>query len=331
MLLGQGLAHAGTLTITSPAPGGFLGSNSSAGVALTGVTGEVRVAVEVVKVDDASSKLLVEANFSPNAEGKVEGTLPLAFGASYAEGEYKLSASAKEAGNPANAYPSPPPILVRVDVTAPRWEWFSPADASFVKGDVRVRGQIQEPYLREWRVLADGLDIPGGSGPGNLFSFVWNAGAAPTDGEHTLTFRATDEAGNQTEHMVSVTLDRVKPSIEIRTPTNNSTFRPGTTIPVAVDVTDQFTNSLTAASADVQIWSTSDRFLGRVARSSYGFSGSKLVWNGRLRASRPLPSVFKIVVFAWDRAGNQANRQETLVRIGSTSRFVFPSFVLFPR
>ena len=56
-------------------------------------------------------------------------------------------------------------------------------------------------------------------------------------------------------------------------------------------------------------------YIGRVARESYRVStGVTMRWSGRLRYKKSLPSQFKIVVSAVDRAGNTAVTQEVTVR-----------------
>lgn len=308
-------AAAGTITVTSPNEGDFLGASSSVDFRVEGAQRQVRVTATVTSKIDPNLTVRVEQRFTPDNEGKVTDAINLSFDESFVEGEYTVRVVADEPNNPGNPYNPVDPITVKVDVTKPRFGSMRPINNAYVRGNVIVEGTIQEPFLREWRVQVNGRDIPNNSGGTPGFFVTWTVPGTTVDGPQSVRIEATDEAGNTATKTMTVILDRVRPTISVLTPGNNASYRRSTSIPVAIDITDQWSDSLDVTGIDVLLQDTTGRVLGRVARVSFSRSGTKVAWNGRIRGSKSLPNTFRIVVRAWDKAGNAATQQAVTVRL----------------
>lgn len=310
---------AGNITVTKPQDGDYLGRTNTVGFNIDGARREVRVRVQAFRVLSGGNEQIavtVEERFTPNSNNQINGNINLNFAAGTPEGQYRIRVTATESGN---TYNTPDPINVTVDVKDPSFRTLNPLNNSFVRGNangiVRITATLLEANVEEWRVKINGGDIPGNSGSTESVAVNWDTSGITNDGVQTIDIKVDDRAGNSASKGLSVTLDRVKPNSTILTPTNNFQLRAGTNLPVAVEVSDQFANSVGLTGVDVVARRLNGSFITRVARRSANSSGNGLNWVGRLRWRGSFPNEFKIVVTAIDKAGNRAVVQEVRVRV----------------
>lgn len=301
---------AATITTVSPVSGDFLGKSNTVRFNITGAVQQVEVTVLATNVANPAITFTVKQKFTPDPDGRIEGSITLNFADSTPGGPYTIAVTASE---PGNFYNTPPVIPVTIDVTSPKFVNFNPVSGGFVKDIVSIIVSLLEDNIDEWRVQINGSDIPNNTGSTADFLVSWDTSLISTDGSQNISINVKDKAGNSASQSVSVTLDRVKPTSDILSPRTGDTIRPNSTIPVVVSVTDQYSNSLDVTGIDVVITDLAGAILGRVARRNFTTSGNTVTWTGRIRAERGFPSQFKVVVNATDRAGNQAVVQEVTV------------------
>lgn len=304
-------AWAGNITVTSPTAGDFLGKSNKLKFNITGSRAQARVTARVTSIADPNFAIERFKRFDPNVDGEISGELDLNFNDTTPAGDYRIVVTVTETGNP---YPTITINPVTIDVKSPKFRDISPVNNAFVRNDVPIRVLIDEPNIEEWRVQVNGQDIPNNTGTSQTVNVTWRSQDVQNDGMQTISVRVEDKAKNENTRTVSVTLDRVAPSINILSP-STTRYRPGAIIPVAIDFNDQFANAVTLASVDVVLQDMSGNFLGRVARRSARNSGNTLQWTGRIRDTRRFPSQFKLVVNCVDRAGNPASPQELIVNL----------------
>jgi hypothetical protein len=303
-------ASAGNLTLKSPTEGNFLGLTNTIKFLVTGAT--VDVTVKAV-VTGPAGVITVEKNFTPNSDFKVDDSLELRFNNTTPEGNYQIVLSATE---PNNTYPTQT-VNVRVDVVAPKFLDISPNNGTFVKGVVRIRATLKETNIKSWEVKVNNQSLPNNTGSTNDIAVDWNTTSIPSDSSNSITVTAKDQAGNEATKSVSVTLDRVKPVVTIAYPRVDSNIQRGATIPVLVDFVDATNTSIDVTGMDVLALKLDGTYITRVARISLAASaGNAQRWTGRiLWKNGLLPSKFKIVASAIDRAGNTAVPQEVVVQL----------------
>lgn len=305
-----GTALAGTLTVTSPTAGSYVGSSANISFNITGA--RVKTTVKAV-ITSPTGSTTVQNDFTPDTDGKVTGSLALGLAASSPQGQYTIVVSATE---PNNTY-TPTTLMVNVDTVLPKILAFAPVRNSFVKGIVKIRYTLQEANLREATLTFGGQSIPN-TGSGNNVAATFDTATIDKDGPQTIALSAKDEANNPLNDSITVTVDRNAPSSTIQTPAAGIPVRPRSDVSVIVDVKDQFANAVDVTGVDVVVQRTDGTFITRATRLSFApvSSGSSTSrWTGRLRYdTRSLPSTYKIVVSAIDRAGNVAVRQEITVR-----------------
>lgn len=304
-------AYAGTINVTAPLNGDFLGRSNTLKFTITGSNAQAKVIATVSNVADSSITFRFQQNFTPDVDHQIQGNLSLNFNDTTPQGAYSIVVTVEEPSNPYNSVTLNP---VTIDVVDPRFRDFSPALNAFVRGTVQIRATLEEPNIDEWRVQINGQDIPNNTGSSTNVLVTWNTALITHDGSQTVTLKVTDKAGNQATKNIPVTLDRVAPSIFILSPTVTP-FRPNATIPVLIDFQDQFAGSVVNETVDVIIKDMAGNVLGRVARVSSRISGTALQWTGRIRNTRSMPRQFKIVVTAVDKAGNTAATQEVTVNL----------------
>lgn len=307
----MGAAFAGTLTVTSPTASDFLGRTNELKFILRQSVSQARVTARVTSIANPNFVIETFRRFDPNVDGEVSGSLNLNFNDTTPAGQYRIVVTVQEANNTYNTVTIDP---ITIDVTNPKFRDVSPVNGAFVRNDVPIRVNIEEPNIEEWRVQVNGQDIPNNTGTSNLVNVTWRTQDIVNDGSQSISVRVEDRAKNSNSRSVNVTLDRVAPSISILSPTTTP-FRPGAAIPVAIDFVDQFQNAVTLQNVDVLIQSMTGQTLGRVPRRSSRQSGSTLQWTGRITNTRRLPNQFKIVVNCVDRAGNPATLQEVVVTL----------------
>lgn len=306
-------SHAGTITVTKPTTGDFLGKSNTVSFNIENSVTEVTVKVTATQVADPTVQISTSKKFTPDGFGKVTGSVTLNLSSGLPSGPYTVVVEATEAGNP---YNSVPPIAVTVDVKDPEFLQFNPINGAFVRDNVNIFSSFLEDNMEEWRVQINAADIPNNTGNTNVLSVLWNANLEIEDGQKTVNISAKDKAGNTKNQSFSVTLDRVAPTSTILAPTGNETILPGTNLAVVIDIVDQFAAAVDERTVEVKLEDISGNFIGRVARRSVRNSGTTLSWSGRIRNIGDLPSSFDIVVTATDKAGNRATDQRVRVTRG---------------
>lgn len=325
------MSFAANINVTTPAKGSagsptLVGASTSISFSLTAMVNVAKINIRVV--EQATGAVLLDqkdvSRVTPsttNNDGS--GTYNLTFAEGTPEVTYRVEVRAEDLNN-ATTYNTNQDLFVRPDVTRPKVLSSNPATNSFVKGIVPIRVRISESNLKDWRVQVNSQDIPNNSGTtvnGNgEFVVNWNTTGVIQDGLKTISIRIRDEAGNEENRNISVTLDRVAPTVTVRAPVNNTTFSAGTSIIVTVDIKDFSATSMNVNGVDVVARKTDNTFITRVSRLSFqGIDGTTVRWTGRIRwQAGLLPNTFKIVVTAVDRAGNVAPvPQNVTIRIGS--------------
>lgn len=314
--LTAGIAWAGTLSVTSPNDGDFLGRNGSLSFTLRQSEVKARVTALVVKDDDPSVRFTFFNDFQPNVDGEVTGSLSLPFNTSTPAGNYTITVTVSEPGNEYNSVTR----RVQIDTKNPEFVEVQPLQNAIVKGIVNIRVKLREPNIKEWRVKVNSQDIPNNSGTAEEFTVRWDASAIQFDGAQTITIDVSDEAGNSASKSISVTLDRVPPSISVLTPGSGAILRPRANVVVGIAIVDQASGAVDETGVDVRLETLDGVFIERVARRTAAASGNTLQWTGRIRWTSRLPSQFKMVVTAIDRAGNAAVRQEVIITVSSRGR-----------
>ncbi len=302
----------GTLTVTSPTENAFLGATNTLSFNITGASVEVEVTVTVT--GPGGTTTIGPQPFTPDSDGKITGTIPVNFSQSSPEGAYTIVVSATEAGSPY----TPVTVHVTVDVTKPKFYDFNPIANSFVKGPiVPIVVKIIEANLKSWRVQINGQDIPNNTGTtldsDNTFTVNWDVSGILQDGPQSVNIDVKDKANNDSTQTFTVTIDRVAPTITIQYPRSDTRVRPHSTVPVTVDVSDtQGANAVDVTGMNIVIKDMSDHQIMRVPRTSFQ-SGR---WTGRILSSVTLPSKFKVVANAVNKAGTAAITQTTIVTVG---------------
>ena len=135
---------------------------------------------------------------------------------------------------------------------------------------VEFESDIDGPFTPSWDLC------PGGNFGADL--------AAVSAGEHVLTLRATDRAGNRAEASVSVSVvdGNTPPTCLISLPVEAATFTVGDSIPFEATVTDNEQSAETLIASidsdiDGTIWSGSADTLGTISTSLQLSSGTHAV------------------------------------------------------
>lgn len=304
------------LTVTSPSNGDYLGQTNQVRFLITGATAQARVVVTVVNTATSAQLIQVEGRFDPNADNQVNGSLDLNFNESTPTAIYRIRVEHFQAGslrgtrNVEN---------VNIDVRKPKFLDVSPAAGAFVRDTVNIRARIDEANLDRWTVTVNNQSIPNNTGTTTTLSVPWDTNGIEADGAQSILIRVEDLARNNNSVTRSVTLDRVPPDIRIWSP-GTTPFRPNTTIPISIDVRDGSQGSVSVTGVNVVLRTMDGRYIARVPRRSSNANGGTLQWSGRIRATRSLPSQFKLVATAVDRAGNPARTQEVVVTIAGRGR-----------
>lgn len=310
---------AGTFTVTAPRTGDYLGRSNTLKFTVTGGVVQARVIARATKVPATfpPTTFSTQRDFTPNADGNIDGSLPLTFDRSTPEGTYRIDVEIIE---PGNTYTPNPVVLngIIIDVVEPKFLDTNPVTGGYVRGLVPIIGQVQEnpSSLEEWRVQINGQDIQNNTGTTQNISVNWDTSSIERDGTQTISITAKDRAQNNASPVsISVTLDRVPPTTSVSSPPSTFRFPRGTIIPVSLDFIDQFSGSVNGLSVDLQMVDLGGNVLGRVTRVSTQNNGGTLRYIGRILNTRNLPSPFKIRIDATDRAGNPAVRQEATVNL----------------
>jgi hypothetical protein len=179
---------------------------------------------------------------------------------------------------------------------------------------------LDEPFVKEWRVKINNGDIPNNSGATALITVNWDSDTVVIDGPQTINIKVDDLASNSATKDINVTVDRIKPSSTVLAPSSGTVIRPGSMYSIVVEVQDQFQGSIHWTGLYVRLETTDGQFIKLVPRSGLNTSGNKITWTGRIRAGGGLPDAYKIVVDAVDRAGNVAVTQSVTVTSSRSRR-----------
>lgn len=305
-------AYAGTFSVTSPTEGKWLGSSNT--LSFNGTGAHVQVTVKCV-ITGPGGSTTVSTTVNPAVNGDFSGTLPLTFSTSSAQGNYTLAVTATEPGNTYTGVN----LNVKVDTKTPKLLEYSPAQSSFRKGTVPIFFKILEDNMKEWRITVGGADIPNNTGTTETnLSVNYDSSTLETDGSQNIVLAAKDQADNTLNFTIPLTIDRKPPVSTIQFPQSSSLIRPKSDVNIIVDIADQFTNSVDVTGIDVVIQKTDGTLITRASRLSWRDIGNNTWrWTGRLRYTSKLPSTYKIVASALDKAGNVAIRQEVTIHPGA--------------
>lgn len=318
-ILASAGAYAGTITVTSPNNGDFLGRTNTLKFTIKQSVVKAKVTATVTFDADPTQKITVSKDFDPNTNGEITGDLTLNFAETFSEGDYTITVTVQEPNNPYNTEIR----NVKVDVRKPQFRSIQPIQGAFVKGNVPIKVKLGEPNIKEWRVKINDEDIPNNSGDTETFTVNWNASSVQKDGQQRISITADDLASNTAAKEIQVTVDRRAPSAAILTPHVGQFFKSTSNVAVSLDFNDQFQGSVDPASIEVIVATTKGKFIQRVSRrvairkDDDATGVHKIQWTGRIKYSKKLPKQFKIIVNGLDRAGNVAVTQEVAVKLGS--------------
>ena len=298
---------AGNIVVVSPTNNQVLGATNTITFNITNAV--TAVTVSYVLKGPNGVQLSNNQQFTNIVDGKINGTLPLNLDKSLPDGAYTLQLTATESGNP---YNTPPLIHLTIQLTAPKILDFNPVSGAFVKGVVPISATISTPLMKDYKVQVDGQDIPNNTGTTTNFTVKWDTGPLPTDGTHTISITIRDQALNSTSQSITLTVDRLAPSVTITYPRSDTGLLPHSTISVVIDIADASAQSVSVTGLDVVAKSMTGSVLLRVPRVS--FTGTR--WTGRIASYVSLPSQFKLYVDCVDRAGNRAAQQVVTLKVG---------------
>ena len=209
-----------TVTISTPAPSAILRAvvivqgNATAPTSLSSIE---------LWVDGAKSSTTTAASFSFNWDTTAATNGPhtltvKAFEPSGVSGQASVNVSVT------NYTATPPAVTIS-----------TPANVSTVAGLVPVQGMATDSVaVVSIQLVVDGT--PSATTSSSPFSFNWNSSLA-SNGNHTLTVKASDAAGNvgQASTTVSVSnqTDTTPPTVSITSPVNGQTVSGGTSVNVA--------------------------------------------------------------------------------------------------
>ena len=304
------LVRAGTITVTSPANGDYLGLSNTLTFNISGAS--VRTRVTVTATSPTNTVTTYTTDVTPDTAGGASGSIPINFNAGAAEGQYTLSVTATESGNAYNTVTR----TVTVDVTAPKFTTLTPVSGGYTRGVIKIRATVQEANLDTWTIQVNGQTIA--TGDSNPISADYDATGLQNDGVQSIIITVTDKARNSATQNSLQTLDRQKPTVQIVFPTESTKISNGADVNVVVDVSDASTSSVDRTGIDVIAKKPDGTYLARVTFVSLrGTSGTTQRWTGRIRYKKgQLPSAFLLSVSAIDRAGNAAALQQINVRYG---------------
>lgn len=306
-------AFAQTLTVTSPSSGEFFGQTNQLKFLIDGATSQAKVVSTTTLSTNNSVSFRSEGLFDPDSNNKINGSLNLNFDEATPAGSYNIRVEYFSQGtliqtrNISN---------VRIDTKAPKFRNLAPANGSFLSGLIPISAELEEPNVDLWTVKVNSRDIPSNTGSGTAISVIWDPSTIERDGSQTISIEAKDLARNSASRQIVVNLDRIKPSAAVRSPSTIG-YRPGSTIPVQIDITDQFEGSVRGTGVSVTLRTMDGQFIQTVARRGIRQNGNAIQWVGRIQKTSRIPNQFKMVVTVQDRAGNQAVTQEVVVRYGN--------------
>lgn len=306
-------ALAGTLTVTSPEDGAFVGSNTTISFRIAGGNVQVTVRAQITKVGGGASTTL-ETRVTPDESGNASGSLSWNPSDSFPEGDYDIEVTATEPGNTYNTVN----LTVTLDRIKPRFRDFSPLQDSFVRGVVTITAELDELNIKEWRVTVNDADLPNNTGDTASVSVVWDTSFIEEDGQQTIRIKVTDKAENTETLEIPVTLDRAAPSVRVEFPRTNSVVRPGSIMGIIIKIDDASQESVEWMAVLVEVRRMDGTLIRRASRLRWAPGGSETqrLWLGRAPVLFTDPDQFKITVNVVDKAGNVAVTQEVPLTTG---------------
>lgn len=314
-------ANAFTFSVTSPTSGtipnpNFLGSTNTVKFNVTEALREMTIRV-IATNTDTNTTVSREDRFSPNVDNKIDASLPLNFSQGTPEGNYRIDVLARYSDDSTTTTITLDNL--KLDITKPKVLDFNPINNAFVGGGIRtIRALVQEANFKEYRVQVNGQDIPDNTGVtlvANELTVNWDTSGIVNDGTQTISINIKDKANNEFTQTLSVTVDRVKPSITISSPRTATTVRARSEFNVVVDIVDFNSSSVNVTGVDVILTKMDNTFLYRVPRVSYS-TGATNRWTGRVNGKNVnLPSQFKVKATAVDRAGNIGVTQTATITV----------------
>lgn len=314
-----------TINVSSPVKNDFLGKTNTVNFAITGAKFQVTVKIKATRIG-SNDVVTNEKKFTPDANDKVNDSVALNFSDGTPQGQWKVEITPVEFNNNnVKQVYTPSTVVINpvvVDVKSPTFYSVNPLDGNYVRGAgangiVHIRANLNEPNIDLWKIQINSGDIPNNSGSTKDVDVLWSTKGIQKDGSQTISIKVDDKAKNTVTKTIDVTLDRVSPSTQIVTPGPSTFIPPNTTIPVVVTISDQFGDSVDVTGIDVVAKTLDNKFIARVSRRSTTPNGNTISYVGRLRWSNSLPKTFKLVVTAYDKAGNKAEIQETKVNIAN--------------
>lgn len=313
VLTGVSMAWA-QLSVTYPSTGDILGKSNSIKFLIENATSQARVVVTAKSDTNPANSFSTDGFFDPDGDKKILGTLNLNFDETSAtDGTYTVTVQYYTSGTLRETKTIG---SIRIDSKDPKFRNVTPRASAYVNQLVTIRGEIEDANLDQWRVKVNDKDITNNTGTTATFSVDWNTANIEQDGSVSISIKADDKAKNSATRTINVTLDRLPPSSQIKSPSGTS-YRPTAIIPIVVDITDQYSDSVIVGGVDISLRTMDGQFISRPARKSASASGNALRWIGRIKYTRDLPKQFKLVVKAMDRAGNRAVDQEVVVTIST--------------
>jgi hypothetical protein len=308
------LCSAGTLTVTSPTNNSYISPSTSVTYNISGAVVQVTVTVTTTFPSGESSTSTQQV--LPNSQGQASGTIAANLSSSSPEGVYTIKVTATE---PNNTY-TPTTVTVTLLPLAPQFNSFSPPDGAFENGTVPIRAVINDAHLMLWTVTVNGQNIPNNAGTSNMVSVNWSTAGVLKDGTQTITITATDLANQTNSVTMTITLCRVPPVVTIEYPGKGTVVLPGQDIDVTLSIQSEFSGAIDKTGVDVLVMTTTNAYITRIPFQSLFSSSSNgniTIWTGRLRNTPGrLPSKFRLLVTAVDKAGNAATPQSQLVTNG---------------
>ena len=301
------VGFAGNIVVVSPTDNQVLGATNTIKFNITNAV--TAVTVSYVLKGPSGVTLSNNQQFTNIVDGKINDSLALNLDKSLPDGAYTLQVTATENNN---AYNTPPLVHLTIQLTAPKILDFNPVSGAFVKGVVPISATISTPLMKDYKVQVDGQDIPNNTGVTTNFTVKWDTGPLTTDGTHTIQITIRDQALNSSSQNITLTVDRLAPSVTVTYPRSDTQLIPHSTISVVIDIADASAQSVSVTGLDVVAKTTDGKVIVRVPRVS--FTGTR--WTGRIASYVTLPSNFKLYVDCVDRAGNRAAQQVVALKVG---------------
>lgn len=179
-------------------------------------------------------------------------------------------------------------LVVTVDNTPPVAEITLPTNGSYIVGNVNITFTFSDDNFENATLTLDGEILTGAT---KTYSYIWNT-TEVVDGEHIITLRVYDKAGNTKESAVTTFTDNTKPTVSIMSPANGSNISGS----VKITFTAFDTNLINASLI------FNDTIINVTGNTSFTLDTRNLQDN-----------TYIVKLIAFDQAGNQAEDLITVV------------------